>query len=460
MSDTQATALPQQARRVVVVEDDDAFRAGLQRSLRLAGYEVCSFGDAESALAHLAGEPADAVLTDLRLPGADGLSLLQQSLQDDPQRPVILMTGHGDVATAVQAMRKGAFDFLEKPYGLDRLLALIGRAVEQYRLVAENRSLKQQLASGIEQVLVGQSRPMQALRELVLRLAPMPADVLLTGETGTGKELVARCLHDFSGRKGPFVAVNCAAVPESLFESELFGHEAGAFSGALKQRVGKFEHADGGTLFLDEIEAMPLALQAKVLRVLQEREVERLGGNKPMKVDFRVVTASKVELEEEAQQGRFRPDLFYRLNVAALRVPPLRERIDDVLPLFAAFQQQASLRFGMPDAAPPPALAQQLVASDWPGNVRQLKACAERHVLGLPVFDAQQGHTPARRTLAESVAIVERSLVEDALRRNQGVVKAAGAELGLSAATLYRKLKTLGIDSAALKVAGETDCEA
>jgi DNA-binding NtrC family response regulator len=454
MSDRSTAPLPAAApRRVVMIEDDEAFRSSVEQSLQLAGYEVVQFEDAESAAQYLGANSAAVVLTDLRLPRADGLFLLEQVRHKDAELPVVMMTGHGDIPTAIQAIRAGAYDFLEKPFSRERLLSVVARATDQYALVVENRHLKHRLAasSGIDQIIRGNSAAVRELRDLVLRLAPTPADVLINGETGTGKELVARCLHDFGHRTGNFVAVNCAAIPENLFESELFGHEAGAFTGAGKQRIGKIEHAKNGTLFLDEIEAMPLALQAKVLRVLQERELERLGNNKPIPVDFRVVAATKVSLEELSSRGEFRPDLFYRLNVAALQVPPLRDRPGDVLHLFQVFVQQASLRYQMPAPALTAEQHQALLASRWPGNVRELKSCAERMILGLPIFVDGKASPSASRSFDESLAMIERSLLEEALRRHGGSVRAACAELDLTSATMYRKLKALGVDPSVYK---------
>lgn len=445
---TESPPVPDVARRVVVIEDDEAFRQTVLRSLQLAGMEAVPFDDAESALAWLQRHAAAVVLTDLRLPGRDGLSVLESLRAQDAQLPVVLMTGYGDIPTAIQAIRSGAYDFIEKPFSRERLLSIIGRAADSRTLLLENQQLKRQLAatSGVAAILRGDSQPMRALRELVVRLAPTPADVLVQGETGTGKELVARCLHDFSRRMGPFVAVNCAAIPEDLFESELFGHEPGAFTGAGKQRVGKFEHAHNGTLFLDEIEALPLALQAKVLRVLQEREVERLGSNRPVQVNFRIVAATKVDLREMSARGLFRPDLFYRLNVVSLRVPPLRERLGDVVTLAEVFAEQAGLRFQMP--VPPLTVEhhEQLLASTWPGNVRELKACIDRHVLCLPLFVDGAHASAAARSFEESMAMIERSLLEAALRRHGGSVRQAAQELRLSLATAYRRLKALGIE--------------
>jgi len=446
-------------RRVVVIEDDEAFRQTVQRSLQLAGFEVEPFDDAESAIDYIGSEPVSVVLTDLRLPGADGLVVLDRVKAGDPELPVVLMTGHGDIPTAIQAIRAGAYEFVEKPFSRDRLLAVVTRAAERYTLVLENRQLKRQLAaaSGVSEILRGDSAAMRDLRDLVLRIAPTPADVLVHGETGTGKELVARCLHDFSRRMGNFVAVNCAAIPENLFESELFGHELGAFTGAAKQRIGKIEHAQNGTLFLDEIEAMPLALQAKVLRVLQEREVERLGSNKLIPVNFRVVAATKVDLAELSAKGLFRADLFYRLNVVALRVPPLRDRLGDVISLLEVFSHQAGMRYEMPV---PPLTSEHhelLLSSTWPGNVRELKSCAERLVLGLPLFVDGRHASASARSFEESMAMIERSLLQAALRRHGGSVRHAARELRMNVATAYRKLKALDIDASSYKADGESD---
>jgi DNA-binding NtrC family response regulator len=446
-------------KRVILVEDDEAFRISVQRSLQIAGYEVTTFADAESAVRYLANNVPDILLSDLRLPAADGLFVLQNAKQKDADLPVIIMTGHGDIPTAIQAIREGAYDFLEKPFGRERLLAVISRASDQYRLVVENRQLKNRLAaaSGIDQIMLGDSAGIRESRDLILRLAPTSADVLITGDTGTGKELVARCLHNFGKRTGNFVAVNCAAIPENLFESELFGHEAGAFTGAGKQRIGKIEHAKNGTLFLDEIEAMPLSLQAKVLRVLQEREIERLGNNKPIPITFRVVAATKVSLDEMSKAGTFRADLFYRLNVALINIPSLRDRLADILGLFHVFLDQASLRYQMPMVDVTVEDQQALLSYNWPGNVRELKSCADRLILGLPLLVESKSQPSAHRSLEEAVATVERSLIEESLRRHNGSVKEACIDLALTSATMYRKIKTLGIDAANHRGGSEAD---
>ncbi len=459
MNDISPASLSEHTQpRVLLVEDDEAFRVSMARSLELADYAVTAVDSAEAATRWMLHTLPDVVVTDLRLPASDGLYVLSAAKLRDADLPVVLMTGHGDIPTAIQAIRDGAYEFLEKPFARDRLLAIVARASAQYRLTVENRQLKNRIAaaSGIDQVLLGQSTAVGELRDLILRLAPTPADVLIHGETGTGKELVARCLHDYGGRSGNFVAVNCAAIPEALFESELFGHEAGAFSGATRQRIGKIEHAKNGTLFLDEIEAMPVALQAKVLRVLQEREIERLGSNKLVPVNFRVVAATKVNLDEASRKGEFRSDLYYRLNVASLRLPALRERLDDVLTLFATFLQQASLRYQLPLPTLTVTDRQALLSYRWPGNVRELRSGAERKLLGMPVFVDAADDGPKTITLEQQVAMLERSLLEEALRRHGGSVRAACVELAVTSATMYRKLKSLGIDASTFKAdAGE-----
>jgi len=443
-----------QPASLLVVDDDPMNRDLMAQQLEGLADEILTARDGVAALDRLRAGFPGIVVTDVRMPRMDGLELLRRAREIDAELPVILVTGHGDIAMAVQAMRDGAYDFIERPYVPERLRTMAGRALQARGLVLDNRALRAELraGSGLDARLLGNSAAMEELRRVIAAVADTGANVLIVGETGTGKELVARSLHALSRRsRHRFVAVNCAALPESLFESELFGHEAGAFTGASKQRIGKIEHAKDGTLFLDEIEAMPLALQAKVLRVIQEREIERLGNNKPIQVNFRVVAATKVSLEDLAKKGEFRPDLFYRLNVASLKIPALRDRLGDILGLFQIFLQQASLRFQMPVPSLTPDQHQALLASRWPGNVRELKACAERMILGLPIFVDGEPTASAPRSFDESVAMIERSLLEEALRRHGGSVKAACAELSLTPATMYRKLKALAVDPSAYK---------
>ncbi len=429
--------------RLFLVEDDPIVRRGSEQALALAGLAVRGFADAEAALDALARELPWAVVTDVRLPGMDGLALLRALQRHDRELPVILVTGHGDVGMAVQAMREGAYDFIEKPFASERLVEVVRRALERRSLLLENRGLRERLAQDGTLPLVGQSPAMQQVRRRIAALAPTDVDILVHGETGTGKEVVARTIHAVSGRRGPFVALNCAALPESIVESEIFGHEAGAFTGALKRRIGKIEYANGGTLFLDEIESMPRAVQLKLLRVLQEREVERLGSNQPIAVDCRVIAATKDDLKRLADEGRFRADLYYRLNVVSVDLPPLRERPGDVALLMAHFLRVSAAHHRVP--VPPWSDHDMLrwQQHDWPGNVRELRNVAERVCLG--VADGLAPAEPGVSSLAGRLASVERSLIADALRVAEGNVAKAAELLQLPRKTLYDKLQRLGL---------------
>ena len=312
-------------------------------------------------------------------------------------------------------------------------------------MVALRRQLAEQ--SSLEGRIIGRSSAMEHLRELIANVADTSANVLIEGETGTGKELVARCLHDFSRRQGqPFVALNCGGLPENLFESEIFGHEANAFTGAGKRRIGKIEHANGGTLFLDEVESMPINLQIKLLRVLQERTLERLGSNQSIPVDCRVIAATKADLDSMGQSGQFRSDLYYRLNVVTLELPPLRERREDITQLFEHFLQQSALRFDREAPALDSQILSRLMAHDWPGNVRELRNVAERHALGLPAFKkGPSGGASQGLGFAEAVEAFERNLLGDALQRTGGNLSQASQELGMAKTTLFDKVKKYGL---------------
>ncbi|MCO7514629.1 sigma-54 dependent transcriptional regulator [Pseudomonas guariconensis] len=431
---------------VIVVDDEASIRTAVEQWLSLSGFSVQLFARAEDCLAQLPPHYPGVIVSDVRMPGMDGLQLLERLQGQDPDLPVILLTGHGDVPMAVEAMRSGAYDFLEKPFTPQTLLGSLRRALEKRQLVLENRRLHQQadLKARLEGTLLGMSQGLQQLRRQVLDLANLPVNVLIRGETGSGKERVARCLHDFGPRADkPFVALNCAAIPESLFEAELFGHESGAFTGAQGKRIGKLEYANGGTVFLDEIESMPLAQQAKLLRVIQEQKLERLGANQSISVDLRIIAATKPDLLEEARAGRFREDLAYRLNVAELRLAPLRERREDIPLLFEHFARAAAERLGR--AAPPLAGAQlaQLLAHDWPGNVRELANAAERHALGLdsPGLEA----TSAGHSLAEQMEAFEAQCLRAALRQHKGEIKAVMETLQLPRRTLNEKMQRHGL---------------
>ena len=431
---------------VIVVDDEPSIRSAVEQWLSLSGFSVQLFARAEECLAHLPQHFPGVIISDVRMPGMDGLQLLERLQADDPDLPVILLTGHGDVPMAVEAMRSGAYDFLEKPFTPQHLLGSLRRALEKRQLVLENRRLHEQadLKSRLEGTLLGMSQGLQQLRRQVLELASLPVNVLIRGETGSGKERVARCLHDFGPRAGkPFVALNCAAIPESLFEAELFGHESGAFTGAQGKRIGKLEYANGGTVFLDEIESMPLAQQAKLLRVIQEQKLERLGANQSISVDLRVIAATKPDLLEEARAGRFREDLAYRLNVAELRLAPLRERREDIPLLFEHFASAAGEKLGR--AAPLLSGGQlaQLLSHDWPGNVRELANAAERHALGLSSPNIEVA--PAGQSLGEQMEAFEAQCLRAALRQHGGEIKSVMEALQLPRRTLNEKMQRHGL---------------
>jgi two-component system C4-dicarboxylate transport response regulator DctD len=430
--------------QVLLVEDDPTVRAGSEQALELADFTVSSFESAEPAARLLQANSPLVLVSDVRLPGMSGLELLEAARAIDPELPVILVTGHGDIAMAVQAMHDGAYDFLEKPYSSEQLADVVRRAVDKRRLQLEVRALRQKLAhsEGIEACLLGNTPAMQALRQVILDVAGQPADVLIYGETGTGKELVARCLHQFSERgKHHYVPVNCGAIPETIFESELFGHEQGAFTGAAKRQIGKIEHADHGTLFLDEIESLPLAMQVKLLRVLQERSIQRLGSNHAVPLDVRVIAASKEDLKDFSDQGKFRSDLYYRLNLIVLHIPPLRERREDIPLLFEHFMLDAAARYKRPCPVVPAAQMQKLMAQDWPGNVRELRNAADRFVLGL----SASAESAAPASLADQVGAFERMLIEQALRAAGGNVATACTALSLPKQTMYHKMQKYGL---------------
>tara|TARA_R110002124_G_scaffold1797_17_gene11600 strand:- start:60652 stop:61977 length:1326 start_codon:yes stop_codon:yes gene_type:complete len=432
--------------QILFIDDEPRLCEAAAEWLGVSGFAVETFTEPERALARLPQADFDCVVTDVRMPAMDGLAVLGQITQFDAELPVVLLTGHGDVPMAVQAMRAGAHDFLEKPYDADYLVAILDRAVEQRRLKRELRSLRNAVGSEpmLERRLVGISAPIVALRRQVQQLADIDVDVLITGETGAGKEVVARALHETGRRsRGNFVAINCAAIPEALFESEIFGHERGAFSGAAQTRIGKFEFANGGTVFLDEIESMPLALQAKVLRAIQERVVERLGSNRQIGIDVRFIAATKTDLAVDSAAGRFRADLYYRLSTVELTVPPLRERREDVPLLFQLFVADAARRFGIPAPAINPRDTDRLQVQHWPGNVRELKAIADRAALGI-VKNARKAGTETS-SLSERVARFEAEVIAEALLESGGVTTDAADRLGLPRRTLNEKILRYGL---------------
>jgi two-component system C4-dicarboxylate transport response regulator DctD len=442
---------------VLIVDDDAAVRDSLQQWLELNGFVVEVVNGARPALAHLTNKLPDVVLSDVLMPGMDGLELIDALVAKWPQLPIVLLTGHGDVPMAVKAMRTGAFDFMTKPYDPERLVAVLANATRQSRLQRRVAELETDAygPQALENRVVGTSAVMQQLRRTVMDMAGYPIDIVLEGETGTGKEVVARALHDFGPRRGePFVAINCAAIPAEMIESELFGHEAGAFTGAKARRIGKFEYAHKGTLFLDEVESMPLSAQAKVLRALQERCIERVGSNREIPVDIRVVSATKVDLRDFAAQGHFRQDLYYRLAGAEIGLPPLRERGDDAVLLFEMFCNAMSARVNR--KVRPLTLDEQsaITLQPWAGNVRELKAAAERHAIGLswhPIAPGHRDEPVASGALSENVARYERDFILRTLERCGGSIAEALAILDIPRRTLNDKMIRLGISRSDLK---------
>jgi DNA-binding NtrC family response regulator len=446
---------------VIYVEDDAQVRESLVQTLELADLSVRAFASAEALLqVFTPGLPA-VVVSDVRLTGIDGLTLLDRLQAQDPSLPVVLVTGHGDVEMAVRAMRSGAYDFIEKPFSPDRFVETVRRAIEKRMLRTAVDDLRQQLQckSGIESVLLGQSPAMEQVRRRILRLATTSADVMILGETGTGKELVARCLHDHSPRRDRhFVAINCGGLPETLFESELLGHESGAFTSAAKRRIGKLEHANGGTLLLDEIETMPIGMQIKLLRVLQERKLERLGSNDEVRLDVRVVAATKADLLQLSEQQKFRADLYYRLNVAVLELPALRHRREDVPLLFEHFVTLAAKRYGLEPPELGASKLRELMAHDWPGNVREVRNAADRFVLEGCGDAGDTGLLQeAFMSLPQQMELVEKTLIEQALTRHGGSVQRTIEALGLPKKTLYDKLHRHAIDLERIRTVAGSD---
>lgn len=436
---------------ILLVDDDADLRHALGQSLSLAGFDVVEYDSANGVLDKVNRGLYGALITDIRMPGTDGLQLMSMALEIDPSMPVILITGHGDVAIAVEAMRAGAYDLIEKPFSADRLNNVVRRALEKRRLVLENRSLRQELSGQVElnKRLVGRTPPMLKLRNELMALTGANVDVLIWGETGSGKEVVARALHEEGNRKDkPFVALNCGAIPMDIMESELFGHESGAFTSANKQRVGKLEYANGGTIFLDEIESMPMELQIKLLRVIETRSIERLGSNNIIPLDVRFVAATKTDLELASQRKEFRADLYYRLNVVTIRIPPLRERRDDIPILLYHLAREARSRYrrDIPDITP--SIIAELMAYDWPGNVRELRNVADRLVLGIWSGFEDTGLTEEEpgNLLADRVANYERTLIAAEIQKNKGSIKKTYEDLGISRKALYQKMKKYQLD--------------
>lgn len=441
--------MTKQPLQTIVIDDDVEVLDSLVQWLQLADMNVTAFTDAKAALASIAPDFPGVIVSDIRMPGMDGMALLQTV---SANIPVILITGHGGIAQAVEAMKLGAFDFIEKPFKPERMVELIERAWQQRQvtLATQPRQIESTDEQQLADILIGNSSEMSALRKQVLSLAAVNADVIVHGETGTGKELIANSLHNFSARKDqPFVAVNVAAIPENLLESELFGHEAGAFTGANKKQQGIVESANHGTLFLDEIESMPLTFQIKLLRVLQEREVTPVGSRKAIPLNIRIISATKEDLRIACNEGRFREDLYYRLMVADLHLPPLRNRQSDVALLFNQFLKQSAQanQLPLPDLTYEDILALELY--EWPGNVRELKHTAERYLLtssfnNISVSELLQVGTEmhaSEGSLNERMEQVEKALISAELQHHKGNIKAVMDVLDLPRRTLNQKMQ-------------------
>jgi DNA-binding NtrC family response regulator len=446
---------------ILIVEDKESMSKMLKQSLEAEGFESTIAPNGARAIDKLKDGDFDLVLTDLNLPEANGIEVLKASKERAPLRPVIVMTAFGSIETAVDAMKEGAFDFITKPFNVDHLVLLINRALENRRIVTENILLKDSLApnTGMSEI-IGQSKAIKDIAEVIRRVAPSKTTVLLQGKSGTGKELFARALHYLSDRKErPFVTINCAAIPKDLLESEFFGHEKGAFTGAESRKLGKFELASGGTIFLDEIGELDKGLQAKMLRVLQEGEIDRVGGTKSVKVDVRVLAASNKDLSEAVKNGEFREDLFYRINVFPITIPPLRERVDDI-PLLADFfiKKHTTSASKSPKSLSPESI-ELLMKQEWKGNVRELENLIERalimsdsDIIGPSMFnvpagtdrylDTREGKSYTLEDVSKNASrIAEEKMIRNALKNTSGNKTKAAALLNVSYKTLLTKIK-------------------
>ena len=453
------------AGRILFIDDDRAGREVALFNLRKAGYEVTAASDGQEGLAAFSPEKFDLVVTDVKMPGISGIEVLRRIRAQAPDVPVLVITAFGNVETAVEAMKEGAYDFIGKPFHRDQLLLSVGKAFERRRLAVEVRDLRIR-ASGVEREIVSVSDAMRRVLEIADRVAGSDATVLITGESGTGKEAVARRIHVKSPRaEGPFAPVNCAAIPGELLESELFGHARGAFTGAVRDRAGRFRQAEGGTLFLDEIAEIPLPLQAKLLRALQERMVDVVGGDHPVSVDVRIVAATNRNLPERIREGAFREDLYYRLNVVEVHVPPLRERPEDIPPLVEYFMKELG---GGRELTVPQAVIEELKARPWPGNVRELSNACERIAILCRGTEVSIGDLPpvaprpragdaagAAETTGEewpslppeglSLVDLEKKVIERALRMKSGNITHAAAYLRVPRHILVYRIEKYGI---------------
>ena len=455
--------------RVLIVDDEEAARYGMRRALAALDVELIEAADAPGARQAVARSRPDVVLLDVNLPDTNGLALLNEWQAAGEEALVIIVTAYGSERMAVEAIKSGAYDYLAKPFDVDELRLVVRNALETVRLRRENEALRHSLAlAGATAKLLGQSAAMEKVRAMIDKVAETDATVLIRGESGTGKELVARAIHERSRRRGRFVAVNCAALPSELIESELFGHEKGAFTGATMRRQGKFEQASGGTLFLDEIGDMSVAVQAKLLRALEERNIERLGGTEPIAVDVRIVSATHRDLEREIETGNFRADLFFRLRVVTIEIPPLRQRREDIPLLATAFAEHAAQRYGITLRPFSSAALRSLIEHNWPGNVRELRNAVERAVImaeGREITtrdlaleqtaaraegpkdenDATSLRVPFTMNFRADRRAFERAYIARCLESTDGNVTRAARLLGMHRQSLQHKLRELGL---------------
>jgi DNA-binding NtrC family response regulator len=452
---------------ILLVDDEEPIREALLLLLKSADYRISGCGSGQEAVRHLENEQFDIVITDLFLPDITGIDILKKAKELSPAIEVILITGHASAETAVRAMKEGAFDYITKPLNIEELRVIISKAIEKQQILSENISLKKQLRDKYEfSNIIGSSPAMQKVFSRITKVIKTDSTVLILGDSGTGKELIAKAIHSNGPRRDkPFIAVHCGAIPENLLESELFGHTKGAFTGAIRDKMGKFEAANHGTIFLDEIATLPMHLQIKLLRILQEQEVERIGSNKQIKLDVRIISATNVNLEEEVKKGAFRDDLFYRLNVIPVILPPLRDRVEDILPLVRHFLAKYCKEMDRPlmNIAKEALIA--LEVYQWPGNVRELENVVERTVAltegdqitlsdlpsNITKSYSEQEELPTRVTLrgvdlGKVLTDIEQKMISDALSLSDGVKARAAALLNLNRTTLVEKMRRLGMD--------------
>ena len=452
-----------ECNQVLLVDDDPAVLEATRQWLELSDIDVITLSNPLEVAEVIDKDFAGILVSDIRMPGLDGTELMQQIHAKVPNLPIILITGHGDIPMAVQAIRQGAWDFLEKPFDPERLEEVIRKALITRSLQLENQRLRSAMLDPVISRLLGNSKAMQTLRHQVQKLSKVQANILIHGETGAGKEAVARSLHECSARaEKPFVAINCGALTHELVESELFGHRKGAFTGALESRQGKLELASGGTLFLDEVESMPLTVQIKLLRAIQEQQIERIGSNELIELDLIIISATKIDLLKLSEQGQFREDLYYRLAVAELFIPPLRERQEDILLLFNHFVEQAAQVHDLDVETPSNSYREKLLKNPWRGNVRELRNQATRFALSLEIqhdgdkVENTSANDLSGNSLATQMEDFERTLIRQSLLRHQGNIQKVLDELQLPRRTLNQKMLRLGLQRESL-LQEETD---